>query len=115
MLFVMMASGVSGQHNLLHVPITRTVLAQADDLDVYGGQGPVWHFAVHWCERARCGLEQTESQVGMGSEQSRRAGNVTRRGVAAMVFPPHGQWSIYDEDRGHIGGLDDAGWHDVSN
>ena len=51
----------------------------------------------------------------MGSEQSRRAGNVTRRGVGAMVFLPHGQWSIYDEDREHIGGLDDAGWPDFSH
>ena len=36
----MMASGVSGQHNLLHVPITRTVLAQADDLDGVWWAGP---------------------------------------------------------------------------
>ena len=79
----------------------------------------MWHFAVHWCEHARCGLEQTASQVGIGSEQSRRAGNVycsaSEDGVGAIVFLPHGQWSIFDGDRGHIAGLDEGGWHDFSH
>jgi len=83
----------------------------------------VWHFAehVHWREHARCGLKQTESQVGMGSEQSRRAGNVycnaSEDGVGAMVFLPHGQcqWSTFDGDREHIAGLDEGGWHDFSH
>ena len=86
---------------------------------VHGGQDPVWHFAVHWCEHARCGLEQTESQVGMGSEQSRRAGNLycdaSEDGVGAMVFLPHGHLSIFDGDRGHIADLDEGGWHDFSH
>ena len=86
---------------------------------VHGGQGPVWHFAVHKCEHAGCGLEQTESQVGMRSEQSRRAGNVyceaSEDGAGVMVFLPHGQWSNFDGGRGHIPGLDEGRWHDFSH